>query len=67
MAITIYDVAKRAGVSPATVSFVYNSSRHVKRLSPATVTRVEAAIRELSYQPNAGRGAFGSSDTRRSA
>jgi DNA-binding LacI/PurR family transcriptional regulator len=46
---TIKDVAKRAGVSPATVSYVLNQTRFV---SPATEARVRQAIRELNYQPN---------------
>lgn len=47
---TSHDVAKRAKVSQATVSAVMNKSRYV---SPAVVERVQAAISELGYQPNA--------------
>lgn len=43
------DVAKRAGVSPITVSRVVNGLGNVK---PATRELVEAAIRELGYHPN---------------
>jgi len=46
---TIYDVAKRASVSVATVSSVVNSSSYV---SPELRRRVDAAIAELSYSPN---------------
>jgi LacI family transcriptional regulator len=46
---TIRDVAKRAGVSPITVSRVINDSGNV---SPATRQRVETAIAELQYVPN---------------
>ena len=46
---TIYDVAKRATVSVATVSSVVNDSSYV---SPELRSRVEAAIRELDYSPN---------------
>ncbi len=46
---TIYDVAKRATVSVATVSSVVNNSSYV---SPELRSRVEAAIRELDYWPN---------------
>ena len=46
---TIRDVAKRAGVSPITVSRVINDSGYV---SPATRQRVETAIAELQYVPN---------------
>lgn len=47
--ITIYDVAKKAGVSLATVSRVMNKSAKVK---PEKIARVEAAIKELNYKPN---------------
>ena len=48
--VTISDVARRAGVSTATVSHVLNGTRFV---SPATRQRVLAAIEELRYQPSA--------------
>lgn len=47
---TIRDVARRAGVSPTTVSHVINASRNV---DPRTAARVQAAITELKYHPNA--------------
>ena len=47
---TIYDVAKRAGVSTYTVSAVLNRSA---RVSAELTTRVEVAVRELNYTPNA--------------
>jgi len=47
---TIKDVAKRAGVSPSTVSRVIADH---PRISRATKERVRAAMRELNYQPNA--------------
>lgn len=47
---TIYDVARRAGVSTYTVSSVINRSAYV---SPELTKRVEAAIQELNYTPNA--------------
>lgn len=46
---TIVEVAKRAGVSIATVSNVIRSTR---RVSPKLEARVRAAIRELDYYPN---------------
>lgn len=49
MAATIKDVAKRAGVSIATVSNVINGS---KRVSPELKGKVQKAIEELGYQPN---------------
>ena len=42
-------IAARAGVSPAVVSFVLNNSNYVKA---STRERVLKAIRELEYQPN---------------
>ena len=47
---TIQDVAKRAGVAPITVSRVVNHKGYV---SEEKRRRVEAAIRELDYIPNA--------------
>jgi DNA-binding LacI/PurR family transcriptional regulator len=48
--ITIRDVAARAGVSHQTVSRVINQSNRVR---PATQARVEKAIADLGYRPNA--------------
>lgn len=48
--ITIYDVAREAGVSMATVSRVVNGNPNVK---PATRKKVLDVIRELGYRPNA--------------
>ncbi|ROQ04565.1 LacI family transcriptional regulator [Rathayibacter sp. PhB93] len=47
---TMQDVARRAGVSIATVSFVVNASKPV---SPETAARVREAMRELGYRPHA--------------
>jgi LacI family transcriptional regulator len=47
---TIRDVARRAGVAPITVSRVINDSGYV---SERTRQRVEKAIAELNYVPNA--------------
>jgi LacI family transcriptional regulator len=46
---TINDVARRAGVSPVTVSRVLNGAPNV---SPATRDKVTRAIAELGYVPN---------------
>jgi len=46
---TISDVAKRAGVSPVTVSRVINN---VDNVSAATRAKVEHAIQELGYVPS---------------
>ena len=48
--VTIYDVARQANVSLATVSRVMNGSDVVKQ---ATKTKVEEAIKALGYKPNA--------------
>ena len=48
--VTIYDVAKEANVSLATVSRVINSVDVVRK---DTRERVEAAIKRLGYKPNA--------------
>jgi LacI family transcriptional regulator len=47
---TISDVARRAGVSPATVSRVLQGAKNVR---PDTRTKVEQAIEELGYVPSA--------------
>lgn len=47
---TIRDVARLAGVSHQTVSRVINN---VDKVSPETKEKVEKAIAELNYQPNA--------------
>ncbi|HJV46364.1 MAG TPA: catabolite control protein A [Bacillota bacterium] len=50
MPITIYDVAREAGVSMATVSRVVNGNPNVK---PTTRKKVLGAIERLGYRPNA--------------
>lgn len=47
---TVHDVARRAGVSAATVSRVMNGRQNV---DPALAERVRQAMRELDYLPNA--------------
>lgn len=49
MAVSIKDVAKKAGVSTATVSYVINGSTLIKE---ETAELVRAAIEELDYVPN---------------
>lgn len=49
MAVSLKDVAARAGVSPKTVSNVVNERPHV---TPETRDRVQAAMAELGYRPN---------------
>ncbi|WP_320782307.1 LacI family DNA-binding transcriptional regulator [Streptomyces sp. CRN 30] len=48
---TITDVARRAGVSPSTVSYALSGKRPI---SAGTRRRVEEAVRELGYRPYAG-------------
>lgn len=47
--VSIKDVARHAGVSPATVSYVSNNT---KQISPETTERVRESIRILGYKPN---------------
>lgn len=47
--VTIKDVAKKAGVSPSTVSRVLNDSAPIKE---STRKRVMAAVKLLNYRPN---------------
>lgn len=49
MTVKLTDVAKKAGVSPTTVSRVLNNYGY---LSQKTIDKVQAAMAELDYQPN---------------
>lgn len=60
-AFTSKDVARLAGVSQSTVSYVMTGKRPI---SAATRQRVQAAIDELTYQPNQGARALKSQRTR---
>ncbi len=57
---TIYDVARQAGVGIGTVSRVLNGSTQVR---PATRERVLAAIRQLDFVPHGGARSLGSGRT----
>ncbi|WP_340299172.1 catabolite control protein A [Staphylococcus coagulans] len=50
MTVTIYDVAREARVSMATVSRVVNGNQNVK---PETKDKVNEVIKRLNYRPNA--------------
>lgn len=50
MAVTISDIAKKAGVSSATVSRVLNDSGYVKQ---STREKIEAVIKEMNFTPSA--------------
>jgi LacI family transcriptional regulator, galactose operon repressor len=56
--VTIADVARHAGVSPSTVSYVLSGKRSI---SERTRERVEASIEALGYHPHAGARALASS------
>jgi DNA-binding LacI/PurR family transcriptional regulator len=57
---TIADVARAAGVSTSTVSYVLSGRRPI---SPATRERVNASIAALGYRPHAGARALASRHT----
>jgi LacI family transcriptional regulator len=61
MPATARDVAKRAGVSIATVSYVYSGRRFV---SPELIARVRKAMEELDYHPSAPAQSLSSRRTR---
>ncbi|CAL9468445.1 Catabolite control protein A [Streptomyces sp. enrichment culture] len=54
----ITDVARRAGVSPSTVSYALSGKRPI---SAETRRRVEEAARELGYRPQQGPPGYGTS------
>ncbi|MFI8089944.1 LacI family DNA-binding transcriptional regulator [Streptomyces sp. NPDC086080] len=54
--VKITDVARRAGVSPSTVSYALSGKRPI---SDATRRRVQAAVHELGYRTDAGRSRAG--------
>lgn len=56
--VKITDVARRAGVSPSTVSYALSGKRPI---SEQTRRRVHDAIRDLGYRPHAGARALASS------
>ncbi len=49
---TLSDVARRAGVSTTTASYILNGRADQMRISPETSARVKAAVEELHYRPN---------------
>jgi LacI family transcriptional regulator len=62
-AATIKDVAKKAGVSIATVSFVLNE-RSGQSISEEVKRRVHRAVRQLNYHPNAAAAGLARKRTR---
>lgn len=59
--VTIYDIAKKAKVSPMTVSRVINNSGNIR---VATREKVEKAIKELGYIPNEAARSLTSNQTK---
>ncbi|EDY67120.1 LacI family DNA-binding transcriptional regulator [Streptomyces pristinaespiralis] len=55
--VTLADVARHAGVSASTVSYVLSGKRSISR---STRERVERSIEELGYRPHAGARALAS-------
>lgn len=49
--VSIKDVALKAGVSTALVSYVLND-RHTNRISKLTAAKIKSAAKELNYRPN---------------
>jgi LacI family transcriptional regulator len=50
--VTVRMIAEHVGVSPAAVSTVLANRHEERRLAPATVGKIRAAVRELGYVPN---------------
>ena len=51
--VTMRDVAKASGFSPATVSIVLNNAPLARYIAPATKNRIEETAKKLGYRPNA--------------
>jgi LacI family transcriptional regulator len=52
-AVTMREVAKQSGFSPATVSIVLNNAPLARYIAPTTKKRIEEVARKLGYRPNA--------------
>jgi DNA-binding LacI/PurR family transcriptional regulator len=51
--VTMRDVARGSGFSPATVSIVLNNAPLARYIAPATKKRIEEVAKKLGYRPNA--------------
>src|SRR6202011_2708281 len=51
--VTMRDVAKATGFSPATVSIVLNNAPLARYIAPTTKKRIEDTAKRLGYRPNA--------------
>ena len=60
MAVNIYDIAKKTGLSVLTVSRVLNNNPRVRQ---SNRIKVEEAIKELDYRPNAAARSLSSGKT----
>ncbi|BAN47383.1 catabolite repressor/activator [Metapseudomonas resinovorans] len=58
------DIARLAGVSVTTASYVINGKAAQKRISPATVERVQAVVDEHGFKPNPQAAGLRSRQTR---
>ncbi|MGB4407572.1 MAG: LacI family DNA-binding transcriptional regulator [Sphaerochaeta sp.] len=61
--INMKDIARKAGVSTATVSYIINK-RTDQVITPQTIRKVEEAIQHLGYVPNLGARALASKHTK---
>lgn len=52
MAVTMKQVAQKAGVSVSTVSIIVNAQEKQRHIPQETVDKVKAAIEQLGYHPN---------------
>src|SRR5262245_12226313 len=64
MAVTIYEIAKRAGVSSSTVARVLRGDDRSYRRSAETAERIRQIAREMGYRPNLRARAFSRGRTR---
>ena len=53
LAVTMKDVAKASGFSPATVSIVLNNAPLARYIASTTKKRIEETAKRLGYRPNA--------------
>src|SRR5579871_4339016 len=52
ISVTMRDVAKASGFSPATVSIVLNNAPLAQYIAPGTKKKIEEAARKLGYRTN---------------
>jgi LacI family transcriptional regulator len=62
--VTLHDVARRAGVSPTTASYILNGRSRQMRISADTQERVRAVAEELGYRPNRSAQSLRTSSTK---